>query len=417
VKYTSSLLLLILILNIKLSAQLRDSVNSFINQEKTLTAEGLKQMDIQTDQTSSQLRKFSDSLKNSRRNILSDLTLYNISSLANMLQQKMQNISDKKEKDVNDLRRKFSAMLQGAQSQETLESFHNNFTDTLNAEVDNFSSIMDDFLDNAKDSLENYADYLKDAEADAKAFSDSLADYNRSYGLFLHTGYEGVAQFRGYRGENSVSALIPGIEYKNPNGIGLLINAYKYKGTSKNWNMIEVGASYDFNITSSLGAYIGYNHYFFRDSIETDLAGVKGILGGALSYDFDILTASLLGDLIWGDNIDGTIGLDLSRRLDLYNTGDILLFIQPEAASIYGTQYITNNRVVKVRGRKHRAAAVPSVSSVFSVLSYQFHLPLYFNYGRLYLQPAYNYIIPKNQPADFTSGSYSYFSIDIAFRI
>ena len=56
-------------------------------------------------------------------------------------------------------------------------------------------------------------------------------------------------------------------------------------------------------------------------------------------------------------------------------------------------------------------------NNVFSVLAYQFSIPLTVEFGRFIITPQFEYVIPLNQPTFTDYRAFGFFTINVSVKI
>ena len=287
-----------------------------------------------------------------------------------------------------------------------------------NLQNDNDSTEVDE------DTLGNYAQSLLDDQNDENDRLDSLNENYYTYGLFGKIGYTSDMQYQGYQGTGAQSAFFPGLFYHHPIGFGAFLNIYNIKGTTVPWDEIELGASYSHNFGERLSMFLSYTHYAFNDTSESSKQGLTGIAGVSLSYDFSILSVGSSFNISFGDQTDYSIGINLSKRIELVKKITFQSWLEPSFSGVYGTESLLNDKIVKRKNTnpknpnpKPNNNIITITNTVFSVLAYQLSLPLTVEVGRFIITPQYDYVIPLNQPPFTDSHAFSFFTMNVSVKI
>ena len=311
---------------------------------------------------------------------------------------------------------------------DTLGSIDEEYRDALTSAGDDYFDHLNDYVDNAVDSLDNYSQALLDNQNDENDQLDEKWDIYYSYGLFGKIGYTSDMQYRGYQGLGAQSAFFPGLFYNHPTGLGAFINAYNIKGTTVPWDEIELGLQYNHSLTDQLSMSLAYTHYTFNDTSEISLQGITGIAGVSLSYEFPLLTTGVSFDVSFDDQVDYSLSLDFSKRIDFAKKPSFRFWFEPDISGIFGTEVLLNNKIARKlnssgHGNGHGSGGTiteivtSTTNHVLSVLAYQFSFPLNLQIGRFIINPAYNYVIPLNQPASTNSSAFGFFTFNVSVKI
>jgi hypothetical protein len=233
-------------------------------------------------------------------------------------------------------------------------------------------------------------------------------------------------QYRGYQGAGAQSAFFPGLFYNHPIGLGAFINVYNIKGTTVPWVEIEFGLLYNHSFTDKLSMSLSYTHYTFNDTSEISKQGISGIAGVNLGYEFPFLSTGASFAVSFGDQTDYSIVIDFSKRIDLSKNLTFHCWFEPGFSGTYGTEAFLINKINQRsmgngkgngNGKNVTTTVTTTTNHVFSILAYQLSIPFNIQFGRFTLTPAYEYVIPLNQPSGTNSRAFGFFNINISVKI
>jgi hypothetical protein len=411
--------------------------DSLLTSEKIFTADVYAQLKEKSRTAANKFNSSSDSILRHAGNSLNPTKKDSLGFLKSSLQKNviansesfpasLTKIPDTYSKKVNTVR----SINNVSDASNSLSSIDEEFRDALTSAADDYYDKLNDYVDNAIDSLSNYADALNDSQENENDNLDFAWDTYYTYGLFAKIGYTTDMQYRGYQGAGPQSAFFPGLSYSHPIGLGAFINAYNIKGTTTPWDEIEIGLLYNHSFTDNLSFSLSYTHYTFNDTSEISKQGITGIAGVGLGYEFPFVSTGLSFDASFNDEVDYSLSLDFSKRIDLAKKPSFRLWFEPDISGIFGTEVLLNDKINQKingggNGNGHGQGGggtivtdvITTTNHVFAILAYQFIFPLNLQVGRFIVTPAYNYVIPLNQPTSTNSVAFGFFTMNVSLKI
>jgi hypothetical protein len=275
-----------------------------------------------------------------------------------------------------------------------------------------------DLFKNATDALVDSADVLSDSLA---AFEETLIDKKseemdsleeHSNKLIVSIDGNSHASFRGRDGGISQGLLTPSITLRLLSGIRILSGAGWTGKPEFHRDDSYLGISYDFRVSPTLGAAIGYSYLWFADSSTQNQSVFHHSIDGALSLETSIVNLGTGIGIFIGSEVEFAVTASASRNIPIGK-----ISIEPTLTISWGEQngVLTAQRLLKTSqakgngkgkgngngignggGQQSVVTTTTSPTNVFSIMSYEIHLPLNIKIGRLLLTPSVTGIFPSN---------------------
>ncbi len=217
---------------------------------------------------------------------------------------------------------------------------------------------------------------------------------NEDFSYFLaNVSYINDNVFMGRRDSIAAPYLFPSIGYYNKSGFFADASLSFLTGSEANRvDLFLLSAGYNFN-SNKLSWGISGTAYFFNEESFNVMSSVLGDLTGIVSYDFEVLeaTLSLTSYFNDGSSTDFITGLMLDRTFYAINKN---LMINPGISLYAGTQYFyqqyfrssrLGNRKGKGMGNSGSETAESSMINIdevqnFKILNIELEIPLHYNY-------------------------------------
>jgi hypothetical protein len=243
-----------------------------------------------------------------------------------------------------------------------------------------------------------------------KSDSDSVKEKERSYTLELDYGSNQT--YKGRKSNVKQPYYSPSFNYEAPSGFFIytsITNVIGSKSDTAN-DIVQarahpideflVNPGYDFKIGKKTDASIGVSLYKFYDTAMINY-GVNANLEYSMDHDFNWINGKIIFDFDKGRSPtpnDFMISLEIYHSFDiepLFGKGD-QLSIKPDFLITTGTQnFYTRKNFNTPLSRTNIKR-----NSNYTILSYDFSLPISYSIGKFTFEPAMNYSIPVNQPAN-----------------
>jgi len=250
-------------------------------------------------------------------------------------------------------------------------------------------------------------DLLQDS-VDRLNQSDSTGKKNRT--LFLGLTYGSNSSFLGRYQAEILPYHLAEISYKSKTGLWLSLFAYDINNSLTFVDEVDMMAGWNIDLSKRVDASVFYTRYFFTESTELIKASVANTATAALGLDWSYLYSKITGHYIFGDADDFFIVFDNSRYFEfpeIFQKEDYLS-LEPKLSIIAGTQTFVDTHYVNQgtplarpgRGNPVQSGApystVESSQTTFSILSYEFILPVAYNIGKFSFEVSGRYSIPVN---------------------
>ncbi|WP_210518529.1 hypothetical protein [Hymenobacter terricola] len=160
---------------------------------------------------------------------------------------------------------------------------------------------------------------------------------------------------------------------------------------------LTVGWDHDFGET--LDASVSYSRFVFPAGSELVKSNVNNAFDVGLGQDWGFLYSRLSATYLFGKSTskgDAFLILENSRSFEIPHVlgAANYLTIEPLVSAAAGTQSFVEASLTKRNGAKNRNVRR------FSMVDYEFAVPVSYTVGKLELAAGWRYIIPVNLPAD-----------------
>ena len=211
--------------------------------------------------------------------------------------------------------------------------------------------------------------------------------------------------YSGRKDSTAISYLEPGIEYVDKSGINFSATAsYLVSGNVHRFDLFTLGIGYDFNINKKWEVSLFANKEFYNDSSKSVQGGNKGSFGMDMSYDFDILQLGGGAVMMFAETKQFGANLSIAHSIDFGTADTASWSIAPTIKANYGTQgFINQNAKKKAKKRIQTGNANDYIETsiiggknTFSILDYDFSLPINFSAKNWGISFTPTYSIPLN---------------------
>ena len=227
----------------------------------------------------------------------------------------------------------------------------------------------------------------------------------------IGTSYLSNAVYNGREDSAIVSYLEPSISYYNKSGFNISASAeYLTSGAVHRIDAFILSAGYDFKIMENWDASLGADRSFYNDSSSNVQGSNTGTISGDMSYDFDIVQLGSSSELMFGASTEFGTSISLSHEFSFGEDTSAFAFA-PTIKANYGTQGFYNQLTRKKIAKKKllpntKGSIVTDIiggSKAFSVLDYEFSLPITYELKNWALSFTPTYALPVNPVTTKTS--------------
>jgi hypothetical protein len=266
----------------------------------------------------------------------------------------------------------------------------------------------------------------------AQASPTEMADATDNGGPALKLGinYLSNSVFVGRADTVKTPTLTPFLKYKFQNGIYLSgdveVVTNRKKGKLDGGSL---GAGYDFEIGDNIDGSVSFTKLFFNTNSTQIGSGITGTFNANLNYDIEGIittTAGLDYNLVKkGFGNDVLLNLGISHEFSVgAQDEDGQFTVAPSAEVNSGTQNFYD-AILTVKKRRRFATAVSAAQKAalgrFTVLDYEFSMPVEFKPGHFIFTFNPTYAIAKNQVPIRTvvinPAGLFYFEIGVALKL
>jgi hypothetical protein len=299
-----------------------------------------------------------------------------------------------------------------------MDSLSGIFQDESSALADTLSYFCDDSLQGCKDSLLSSAQDLVDNQKEERGLSPDITQ-NRNEPiesvseLNLDVTYDSHESYRGRDNGFNQYSIVPSLQYIHKSGLGAFIDLTYLSKAYNKLDGIDVGISYQTDISDAFSLDFSYTHFWFSDSSNQSRASLNNNIEGILTLNSKHLNSSITIDMDFG-NSTKEINTLLYGGLPLILSEHVLkgsITFEPGLTLIYGEQ---NSSLVQRRRLKRGVILkVNKTKSTFGIMDYELGFPLTLETNHLILKPVFYLIIPVNVLDLSTKNNFGDFSLEI----
>jgi hypothetical protein len=269
------------------------------------------------------------------------------------------------------------------------------FHDTASALLEDHMNLLADAYDTARDSVRDVRDELIDNRlSDIEVWRYGVSR------LVLSSSYASHSSYRGRDNGILQQSIAPAVTYRHSSGLSLQASAGWLSASEKHWDNVQVTGGYDFRLNGIVGGSLSYSHYWFSDSSTSELSVFNDNAQAGLSFDWPVISISLLGSLNFGTASEFTLTTSVSHNVEiplgLYNK----ITFSPSFSLVLGQQNSELTTLLVTKGKGKNAGTTTSTqtkaTSTFSVLDYEVSLPATIEFGPVTLVPSATCIMPLN---------------------
>jgi len=233
---------------------------------------------------------------------------------------------------------------------------------------------------------------------------DTTKNSKASYFKFS-TSYLTNSVYNGRKDSVILPYITPVIGYFDKSGF-FVDASLSYLAASGNSriDLFTLETGYDFTISDKFSGGIYGSKYFYNNSSTAVRSETKGSLGGSISYDPGIITASAGIDLSFASKTDIILSGSLAHGFNFGEKGNEW-GITPTISVNLGTQNSYQDYVKKRKSKGgSNTAILTTTPSNFGILDYELSLPIAYDGNKWGLFFTPTYAIPQN-PISVSSSS------------
>lgn len=193
--------------------------------------------------------------------------------------------------------------------------------------------------------------------------------------------------------------LATDLTYTTKGGLYAAVGLYNLLNTSRLLDETDLTMGWAGDLSQTLDASVSYSRFVFPSGSELVKSSVNNSLDAALGQDWGPFYSRLSAAYLFGkstSSADGFLTLENSRRFEIphvFNTDDYFT-IEPTVSVAAGTQSFVEASLTKRHGTKARS------TRRFSIVDYEFAVPLTYTLGKVALEAGWRYVVPINLPID-----------------
>ncbi|GAB3590179.1 hypothetical protein [Hymenobacter daeguensis] len=236
------------------------------------------------------------------------------------------------------------------------------------------------------------------AAAPAPADTTDADVPKRSFSAAL--GYGSNSTYFGRSQAVAFPYLTADFTYTAKNGLYASVGLYNLLNTPTALDETDLSVGWDHDFGQTLDVSVSYARFFFPTNSQLVKSNVNNAVDAALGQDWGAVYSRLSATYLFGKSTskgDAFLTLENSRSFEIPHVlgADNYLTIEPLVSVAAGTQSFAEAALDK----RHGTSKVRNVRR-FSVVDYEFSVPVSYTVGKLELAAGWRYVVPVNLPAD-----------------
>lgn len=243
--------------------------------------------------------------------------------------------------------------------------------------------------------------------------------------------YSSNANYYGQTTEQKFPLVLTNATIRLPIGLYFATSIYQLINT-EGGTVVALGAGYDYNLSEKLTVGLGFNHTFFPSNSPLLQASNAENISISATYNY-WLTSALSADYAFGKEQDFFVTFTNSKSVSLGSlfSEEDAISIEPGVELVAGTQhyyetYITQ-KINKGKANGKPNGQQPPVNngstvisyepaSKFSLLSYNFKLPVSYSRSNYMIEAAYQLSILGKQVETELTAPRSFFNLSFYYQ-
>lgn len=193
--------------------------------------------------------------------------------------------------------------------------------------------------------------------------------------------------------------LATGLSYTSKGGLFAAASVYNLLNTPVAFDETDVSVGWAGDLSKTLDASVSYSRFVFAAGSELVKSSVNNSLDAYVGQDWGPFYSRLSGAVLFSRSVgsaDGFLTLENSRYVEVPHVFRAVDYfsVEPTVSLSAGTQSFVEASLSKRHGGRARAGRS------FSVVDYEFALPLTYTLGKVAVEAGWRYVIPVHLPAD-----------------
>ena len=193
--------------------------------------------------------------------------------------------------------------------------------------------------------------------------------------------------------------LATNLTYETKGGLFADVSLYNLLNTPRLLDETDLSVGWNGDLSKTLDASVSYSRFVFPVGSELVKSSVNNSLDAALGQDWGPFYSRLSAAYLFSkstSSADGFLTLENSRTIEIPHifSADDYFIVEPTVSVAAGTQSFVEASLTRRRGARVRS------TRHFSLVDYEFAVPLTYTLGKVALEAGWRYIVPVNLPAD-----------------
>ena len=189
------------------------------------------------------------------------------------------------------------------------------------------------------------------------------------------------------------------LTYTTKGGLYVSAGLYNLLNTPQLLDETDLSVGWAGNLSETVDASVSYSRFVFPAGSELVKSSVNNSLDATLGQDWGPFYSRLSGAYLFGkptSSADGFLTLENSRSFEIPHvfSADDYFTVEPTVSAAAGTQSFVEASLTKRHGARARS------TRRFTMVDYEFAVPLTYTLGKVALEAGWRYVVPVNLPAD-----------------
>ena len=211
--------------------------------------------------------------------------------------------------------------------------------------------------------------------------------------------------YNGRKDSITTPYITPSIGYFEKKGFSTSISGYYLTATNQHrFDFFSIDINYKHEFTDGFSGSLMANRTFYNKSSTSLSSNIKGNLGGNLDYDFGFLELFVEGDALFSQKTDFALAIELEHEFVIKSGADEFKITPTFDVNFstlnYYEGYLNKKLGKKMMQNNPNITSVNAITTVdnnrFTLLDYEFSLPMTYQTKQFVFFVTPTYAIPKN---------------------
>ncbi len=215
------------------------------------------------------------------------------------------------------------------------------------------------------------------------------------------------------------------VKYQTTADFEYLLNEYYWSKAKKKLAETDMGLYYNHDSKSIFSYDFGYEHWFIAKGNGENANALNNNISGNLTADLDWISISGSSSFLFGNQKALLLNTEISHEFDVDGFWKIdSMDISPTISTDWGTATAALRHNPAVNPNDVTTTVLPTkkggknkTTTNFSILNYDFYLPVTLYVSRFEIEPALHYDVPLNPAVNEILQNFFYFTVNINYKL